>query len=70
MSSTPEHFTVHVALKHVTRETTPNPAGTRGIEKVERVVKDVTDVATSGPTKKAAIEKAIRLLQVELEDES
>lgn len=66
MSIVSAHFTVHIGVKQVTKEKTP--AQGRGMETVERVVHDVTDIATSGPTKKAAIEKAIRLLQVELQE--
>lgn len=60
-----ERFTVHIGVKHVTRET--ESAQGRGLEKTERVVRDVTDIATTGETKEQAIRKAIRLLEVELE---
>lgn len=67
MTTQSEHFTISIGIRRVTKESLP--AQGRGMPSIEKQVHDVTDVATRGTTKRSAIEKAIRLLQVELEGE-
>jgi hypothetical protein len=66
------HFTVHVEVKEVTPAQSEVRPG--GINKpqpaTERAVDEVVSVTTRADDKRMAIEKAVRMLEAEGEDEN
>jgi hypothetical protein len=67
-----KHFTVTVQVKEVTPASpgTDYRAGTPAQPATEREVNDVVSVTTRADTKANAVEKAVRMLEAEAEDDT